>query len=98
MKIIDLSVDMKKLETLRGFTPIEANEERQKLENTFKDTLREKLKENCESYLDEEEEKNNPDIVFKKDLKSIKVKNIAIVVDGLTLALILNDKDNDLEK
>ena len=96
MEIIDLSVDMKKLETLRGINPSDANEQRQILEEGFRKTLSNNLQNKWDEYLDEDEEKKNPDIVFKKDLKSIKVKNIAIVVDGLTLALILGNPD--LEK
>jgi hypothetical protein len=95
METIILSVDMKELEDLKGHNAETLAEKRRNLDEKFKNILSEKIKEMVSKYLDEDEKKN-PEKIFKKNLKDLKIKNITIVIDGLTLSLILGN--DDLEK
>lgn len=96
METVILSVDMKELENIRGIAPEEAANKRKTLEDKFKKDLNGKLQDNINKYIDSIEERENPKLIFKKDLKDIKTKPITLVIDGLTLALILGDEE--LEK
>ena len=91
MDTLILSIDMKALENLKGLEAEELNRRRKIYEDGFKLQLSDKINGYIKNYLDDQKEIENPDIIFKKDLKDLKIKPITIVIDGLTLALILGD-------